>query len=128
MTRMRRAVRCQYDEFSDHPALRMSGNRTEQGVGSGRVELIGRSIRYSRRNVNMDPVLLTVGRLDDQRVLDRPDILELDPSRNPRLNFDALRFEPKFVERPDVNDFLRYSVHDALCRLHMRVRSAAGLG
>jgi len=57
MTRMRRAVRCQYDEFSDHPALRMSGNRTEQGVGSGRVELIGRSIRYSRRNVNMDPVV-----------------------------------------------------------------------
>lgn len=95
---MRRVVRRQNDEFSDHSALRMSRYRAKDGIRAGCIELIGRGLGCSRRNVKVDPVLLAIRRLDDERVLDGANVGEFDPRGNPCSDLDSLRFETKPIE------------------------------
>lgn len=128
---MRRVVRCQNDEFSDHSALRMSRYRAKDGIRAGCIELIGRGLGCARRNVKVDPVLLAIRRLDDERVLDGANVGEFDPRGNPCSDLDSLRFETKPIEGADANDRLGWGVDDALRSLHMgmlRVTATRGDG
>ena len=125
---MRRVVRRQNDEFSDHSALRMSRYRAKDGIRAGCIELIGRGLGCSRRNVKVDPVLLAIRRLDDERVLDGANVGEFDPRGNPCSDLDSLRFETKPIEGADVNDRLGRGVDHALRSLHVGMLSVTALG